>query len=105
MKCPKCAAVCADTDHSCYACNTSLSGGGGGGERNPMAGRLVTAFVVLGACIGPVVGESIGYVKKRTPRGQINWQQVNAAGIGGAVGGLLGGLAGMLLPKRGRIEQ
>src|SRR5262245_58749946 len=95
MKCPKCAAICADTDRTCYSCRSSLRGGGGkvGTEK---AGRVATAFACIGAFIAPAIADS--YAPKRPQsRGGINWTQVHYAGVGGAVGGVLGMVVGSML--------
>src|SRR5262245_50101451 len=102
MKCPQCAAICADTDRNCYDCKTSLRGGGGeaGGAGHELAARVATAFACIGACIAPMVADAYG-PKRVKPRG-IDWVQVNQAGIGGAVGGVLGMALGAVFCRKRR---
>jgi hypothetical protein len=93
MKCPKCAAVCADTDPSCYACNASLGVWSVGGSER--AGRVAMIFACIGACLAPMVMDA-----PKKPRDKINWHKAIYAGFGSVVGGGFGYLLGMLIPRR-----
>jgi hypothetical protein len=95
MKCPKCFAICADSDRACYACQQPLGGARSGPSE--FATRLATALAVLGACVAPMIAEA--YYPQR-PRSGINWSQVHFAGVGGAVGGVLGFFLGNLVRNK-----
>jgi len=102
MKCPRCLAVCMDTDPFCFSCRSPFSRKqdnvlpGAEGGKPPYAARLSMIFMCVGACLGPVVGKEYGFISS-SGGGGIDFGSAMWAGIGAAITGTLGYAIGMML--------
>ncbi len=106
MKCPRCLAVCLDTDPYCFSCRAPFGNNrnappGAENGKPPYATRLSMIFAVLGACLGPVLGKDLTLIP--SSGGGLDLNQAMWAGIGGAVCGTLGfAIGAMLFGSRSR---
>jgi len=101
MKCPRCLAVCLDTDPHCFSCRAPFGNSrnvrpGAENGKPPYSTRLSMIFGCLGACLGPVLGSSITLIPS-SGNGGLDLNQACWAGIGAAAGGTVGFVLGMLL--------
>src|SRR5436190_3324208 len=91
MKCPRCFAMCADTDAICHGCQQPFQTEA---PKMPFAYRIAMIGACLGACALPLIVDPA--TAQRASKG-ISINAAVLAGVGGCIGGVIGLAFGGLL--------
>lgn len=101
MKCPRCLSVCLDDDPICFSCHRPFAGSvlPWADVEGAYAGRLALVFMLVGTCLGPVLGRA--FLPGRSTELFDAWS-IGFAAVGAGAGALLGYFLGTVVLRPDR---